>query len=790
MEEVKLSADADAATGKLPEGLTAAEAESLAKEGKINKTNEKVGKSYLKILADNLFTYFNLIWLIVTVLLVILRSYANLTFLLIVLPNVIISTVQEMRAKKTVEKLSVTTEPKASVVRDGALCEIAANEIVLGDVMLIESGRQILSDAVVIEGLAEANESLLTGEADAIKKEAGDVLLAGSFLVSGRVFAKVKSVGRDNYIHKIESAAKNFSAPSSNLFNDLNKLIKGIGIFMIPMAIALFVFNFLVSYKGDPTAAIVKTCGSVIGMIPSGIYLLVTLTLTLSVIKLSRKETLVSDMYSIEMLASADVVCLDKTGTITDGTMSVTDVTILDGTPCDDFARIMAAIEGGEDSINNTSRALIEHFGKDTEHPVLKKIPFSSARKYSALEIEGLGCFSVGAPHFVPCEITGEMERKIEERAGEGERVLVVARHGELCDEGVAIALISIADRIRPNAKETIESFQSQDVTLKVISGDHAKTVSTIAKKVGIRNADKFISCENLSDVELISAAEEYAVFGRVTPEQKVLLIKTLKSNGHIVAMTGDGVNDTLALKESNCAIAMADGSEMARGVSQIVLMNSDFATLPDVVREGRRCINNVRQSATLYLMKTLFVIMLSILSIVTLSGSVFDPKQLLLLEFCVIGLPSVLLALEPNNERIEGSFLETALARSFPDAIALLVPVLSLMIIEKFTPIGVDARNSIAMAVVTLVGFINLLTLCTPYTKWRAAVVGISATLLLVAVPVSILFLGDLFDFLPAFGNMRIFIITLAIGMLISVIMQIFRGKLEKFFASRLRKR
>ncbi len=773
-------------TEGIPEGLTAEEVAALKAEGKVNISDEAVGKSYGRIIRDNLLTYFNLVWLIVTVLLVLCKSFTNMTFLAIVIPNIVISIIQEMKAKRTVEKLSVTTEPKATVIRDGELVNIDACEIVLGDVMLIETGRQVLSDAIVVSGFAEANESMLTGESDAIKKQVGDKLLAGSFLVGGSVYARVINVGRDNYVHKIEKAAKSFRAPTSNLFHDLNKLIKSIGIFLIPMAAVLFFANFF-TYEKDIVTATVKTCGSVAGMIPAGIYLLVTLTLTLSVINLSKKRTLVQDMYSIEMLASADTVCLDKTGTITDGTMHVTAVTSLDGTELSEIERIMAHIEGTEQSINNTSAALIDRFGKDVSVKIIKKIPFSSARKYSAVSIVGLGAFSIGAPHFVPCPVSAELEDMVSAHAREGERVLILVRHpdGELENEGVATALMAISDRIRPGAKETIANFQEQGVTLKVISGDHAETVSTIAGRVGINNADKYISCEDITDEELVESAEKYAVFGRVTPEQKVLLVKTLRVNGHTVAMTGDGVNDTLALKESNCAIAMADGSEMACKVAHIVLMDSDFAALPEVVKEGRRCINNVRQSSVLYLMKTIFTIILSIISVVTFSGYPFEPRQFLLLEMCVIGIASVLLAIEPNNKRIEGNYLESVIIRSFPNALSMLVPVIMLMIVEKFITMSMDSRNSIAMSVIIVVAFINLIALCKPFTKWRATVVSIIGGLLIITIPVSVFLLGDMLLFRPALHNPLIFALTMIFGVAFTLVMQIFRGKIERIISN-----
>ena len=759
-------------------GLSSSEVQRERAAGHTNKTNEKNGKSYLKIVTDNLFTFFNFVWAIVAVILIIFRSFGNLTFLAVIIPNVLIAIIQEIRAKHTVDKIAVTTDPKAVVVRDGEHITVDSDDIVLGDIVKFEMGNQILADCVVVSGIAEANESMLTGESNAIRKEEGQTLLAGSYLVSGSVYCKVIKVGKDNYIHTIEKAAKNFKAPSSNLFRDLNRLIKYIGIFLVPMAAAMLVANYF-AYDGVWTTVIEKTSGSVIGMIPAGIYLLVTVTLTLSVIILARKRTLVQDMYSIEMLASADVLCLDKTGTITDGTMCVTLSESLDGTADDEIKRIMSYVEGSERSINNTSRALIEYFGS-SEGVVLDKIPFSSERKYSAVSIEGVGIYAIGAPHFVPCPVSDEVEARVREHAALGERVLLLSRLGSIDGEGEAVAMIAIADRIRPNAKETIEKFQEQGVLVKIISGDHAATVSAIAGKVGVSGYEKYISCESISDEELIEAAEEYTVFGRVSPEQKVLLVKALKAKGHTVAMTGDGVNDTLALKESNCAIAMAEGSDVARKVSQIVLLDSDFATLPDVVREGRRCINNVRQSAILFLMKTVFVICLAIYAAVTVSGYPFEPKQFVMLELFVIGIASVLLAIEPNNKRIEGAFLETVLVRSIPNALALFIPTLVAMIAANVASIPEPCRNAVAMLAVTLVGFVNLLFLCRPYTKWRAGVAGLIGALIVITLPVSIL-LKDLFIVLPAFDYPMYLIGVLLVGIAITLLFQLLRKNIEK---------
>ncbi len=771
-------------------GLTSDGVKAARERGETNKIKEKHGKSYLRIVSDNLFTFFNLVWAVVAIIMIAFKSFGNLTFAFVVVPNILLAIIQEARAKAAVDKLSVTTDPRATVLRDGQLVDIKASDIVKGDVMKLEISRQILSDSIVVSGICEVNESMLTGESVPVKKQAGDRLFAGSFLVSGSVMAEVDRVGKDNYINTLESAAKKHKKPTSNLFRSLDKLIKTIGIFMVPMTAAVAVCNYFVLSRelvGFELARAVaeKTCGAVIGMIPAGMYLLITVTLSLSVMSLARKKTLVSDMYSIEMLARADVLCLDKTGTITDGTMRVCDVVSLDGTDESEIGKIMAHLEGEDDAVNATSKALVAHFGR-AKAELNGSVPFSSSRKYSAADMVGVGIYAIGAPHFVPCEVSEELEREIEAHAERGERVLLLARLDSLEGAGTAVALVALEDRIRPGAEDTIRRFQEQDVTVKVISGDHAGTVSSIAKKVGIVNAERYISCEELSDEELVEAAEKYAVFGRVTPEQKVLLVKTMKAAGHTVAMTGDGVNDTLALKESNCAIAMADGSEVARAISQIVLMDSDFSHLPEVVREGRRCINNVRGSASLFVMKTIFTILVSVFSVFVLQTAYpFAPKNFLFLEFFVIGIASFLLAFEPNNERIRGNFLEYVISCSLPYAIAMLIPTFTLLLVHRMGGgITTGARDVLAMLVVTFVGFINLTNICRPYTKWRAFVAtGIGAFLALGIGGVALLdhfaLGGSEFGLGYALEDPLMLVITMAVGALSAYLMHIIREPL-----------
>lgn len=791
MLQVKTETPAEAA----PLGLTSDEVREKVARGEVNRTKDRTGKSIPRIIAENLFTFFNMVWAAVAVLLIVFHSPGNLNFLFVVIPNLLIAVILEIRAKRTVEKLSVTTDPRVTVIRDGKPAELRGDELVTGDVFRVELGQQILSDARVISGVCEVNESMLTGESDAIRKQEGDTLLAGSFLVSGGVYAEVVRVGKDNYVHRIEKEARSYKAPSSDLFRDLNKLIKYIAAFMVPMTFVLAFSNYR-AYHGDVQKTVEMTSGSVIGMIPAGIYLLVTVTLTLSVIKLARKKTLVQDMYSIEMLARADVLCLDKTGTITDGTMHVTDVLPLGDATDEEITAAMACIEGAEESINNTSRALIDRFGRTEGLTVTERVPFSSERKYSAVSAEGAGIFSLGAPHFVKAPVDEETDRKIAAYAAKGERVLLLAKHDKIDTVGVPMALIAIADRIRPNAGETIRGFQEQGVTIKIISGDHAATVSSIAKRVGVLHAEKYLSCEGLSDERLVAEAENYTVFGRVTPEQKVLLIKTLRKNGHTVAMTGDGVNDTLALKESNCAIAMADGSSVASKVSQIVLTNSDFATLPDVVREGRRCINNVRMSAVLFLMKTFFTIGLSLYAVATFSGYPLQPKDLMLIETFVIGIAAVLLALEPNNKRIEGSFISTVIRRSLPNAIALLLPAIALVVLRDTGVIDAATCSAMVMSAVTIAGFVNLIGLCRPYTRWRIAVIIAVLAMVVVTLIVNLTLLGDWLAIRKTVENLPLFFFVAGVSALFAALMQVIRPLLDRLldrifgFFSRLHKK
>lgn len=716
----------------------------------VNDTKQKSSKSYLKIFADNLFTFFNLIYLIIFVATIVLMtkfnqgSVGDLLFVVIISANIIIAIWQEIKSKKTVERLNLVTMPKVTVIRAGKEKKIFSKNIVLDDVIKLTTGNQVPADAVVLDGKVEVNESLLTGESDAIKKDVSDTLYAGSFIISGTVYARVDKVGKDSYIQTIAKQAKRFSAPRSNLNKDMNRLVKIIGIMIIPVA-GLLAFAGFVDC-GDWPLAIKKTFGAVIGMVPAGMFLLITIALSMGVVKLAKKNTLVQNMYSIEMLARTNVLCLDKTGTITDGTMKVVDVIALSKKEYD-INEIVANMLSAQRSGNVTSNALVDRFSNKATLEIEKNIEFSSKRKHMATQFKGIGVFALGAPEFVNVELKKEQQEIYFAESNKGNRVLLLAKGAafdgdNLPEKMEPIAFITIEDHIRDDAIDTINWFKNNGVDIKIISGDNPVTVANIAKKVGVEKADKFISLEGIAIDDIDTIADNYTVFGRVSPEQKYALIKALKAKGKVVAMTGDGVNDTLALKEADCSIAMADGSEVARGLSNIVLMDSKFSSLPQVVREGRQVVNNVQQSSSLYLMKTTLTFLLSFISIVTLSMYPFSSGQMLLLEMFVIGLPSVLLALQPNDKLIEGDFLPMVLKKSVPYGFVMFLSVLVCMILQK---VGILAsqleQDSACILMILITGFLNLVLICKPFNLLKRITVVMSGSLISVGLVVAYFF-------------------------------------------------
>ena len=706
-------------------GLTVEQVVERVNKGHINKSSTTNNKTIASIILNNVFTFFNILCFAVAACLIVAGSFKNLVFLVITLANTLIGIIQEIRAKTTIEKLNLLTAPTTKVIRGGAEYDVTTEEVVIDDIAIYSNGKQIVADCILIDGAVECNESLLTGESVPIKKNKGDVLLAGSFISSGSCRARVDKIGDDCYVEQLSKKAKTYKKPKSELFNSLNSIIKVIGIIIIPIAVLMYLNNY--SIFGTYSESVIKTAGAVIGMIPAGMFLLSSIALTVSVIRLAQKKTLVQDLYCVEMLARVNVLCLDKTGTITDGTMKVFNCVEVQNKSGYTLKRIMGSFLSSLSDNNQTSQSLINYFGYNQELKPIEKVPFSSSRKLSAVSFEGAGTYILGAPEFVlPNLKDGKHKDIIDQYAKDGYRVLVLATSpnpiskGNIPTNRSLVAIIVLEDHIRDDAIETIKWFKENDVKIKIISGDNPLTVAEIAKRVGVDNTENFINLEGMSESQIISAANKYTVFGRVTPDQKAILVKAMKAQGNTVAMTGDGVNDILALKESDCAIAMASGSDAVRSVSHMVLLDSKFSNMPQAVFEGRRVINNVQKSSALFFMKTLFTIFFSIIVLALGQAYPFAPLQLYMLEFFIIGIPSFFLALQPNKNRIKGKFIFNLFKNAIPGALTILINVMACYGFVWLTQGSLDDTvliSSMATIVLTFTGIAMLLKLCKPFT-------------------------------------------------------------------------
>ena len=703
-------------------GLTSEIVEQRKEDNLVNKVSDGKGKTVMGIIFSNFFTFFNMLYFVITILFIVLKSYDNLMFLTTIIPNLIIGIIQEIKAKRMMDKLSLMSAPTTTVIRDGEKLEIPVSEIVLDDIIFYTAGKQICADSIVLEGFIEVNESLLTGEADAILKQPGDLLLSGSFVVSGMAVARVDKVGKDNYIEKLSKDAKMYLKPRSEILRSLNGIIKFVSLIIIPLA----VMTYLTSSRDAPRdylgflnkQGIIKAASSMLAMIPAGLFLLTSMALFVSVIRLARVKTLVQELYCIEMLARVNMLCLDKTGTITDGTMRVTDCIEIKNPTDYTIREIIGSMMQTFEETNPTADALINYFEKNTVLKATDKIPFSSKRKFSAVTFGDIGTFVLGAPEFVLTSGFDRIAAKVERYAAQGNRVLLLGltkskvKPDETPRGVTPVCLIILEDHIRDDAIETIEYFKQNGVDIKVISGDNPVTVSKIALRAGIEGAERYISLAGLTDDEVRDSVFEYNVFGRVSPEQKRILIKTLKEHKKTVAMTGDGVNDILALKEADCSIAMASGSEAARYVSHLVLMDSNFSSMPRVVQEGRRVINNIQKTSTLYLVKTLFSILLTIMYIIlgTQTGAIrmsypFSAKNLYLIEWFAIGIPSFFLALQPNRELVQGKFLPNVVKSVLPGALTVVILHLLLNFIRILPGFeGLHANNAVFTTILTIV--------------------------------------------------------------------------------------
>lgn len=749
-------------------GLTLEQVQERVEKGQTNQTPNRNVKTYKRIFFENTVTFFNILCLVVAISLICVGAWSNCIFMLIILVNTAIGIIQEVRAKKTIEKLSLLTAPAVKVVRAGVEQTITTDEVVIDDILVLSNGKQVVADARIVDGSIEVNESMLTGESLPIKKKVGDTILAGSFVVSGTCKARVEKVGQNNYIQQLSAKAKQYKRPQSELFNSLRGIIKVIGIIIIPISILMILNNYTAT--NSITQTITQTAGSIIGMIPSGMFLLCSVTLTVSVIKLSRRQALVQDLYCVEMLARVNVLCLDKTGTITDGTMKVYNCIQLSNTNFT-LKRIMGSMLSALGDNNQTSQALINYFGYNKELRPTATLPFSSTRKLSAVTFENAGTYIMGAPEFVipnnPDEKTNSL---VEQYSKDGYRVLLVAHSDQKIEKDAvpstrtAIALLILEDKIRDDAVSTIAWFKNNDVKVKIISGDNPLTVAEIAKRVGVENTENFINLEGLNEKQVIAAATKYTVFGRVTPEQKAILIKAIKADGNTVAMTGDGVNDILALKEADCSIAMASGSEAVRSVSHMVLLNSDFGSMPATVLEGRRVINNVQKSSALYFMKTIFTIVFSIICLIMRSPYPLSTVQMFLLETFVIGIPSFFLAFQANDKRISGKFIYNLVRNALPGAITLILNVGAVYLFTYLTNGNISEHleviSTMCALVVTFTGFGLLIRLCKPWTWLTSLLFG---TMLIGAV-LGIVLMPSFFNLISIDLTSKLFVIILAI--------------------------
>jgi len=708
-------------------GLTDAEVRQRIEQGLVNHNSDIKSKSIKRIVLENLITPFNILNFVLAVMILIVGSYKNLLFMGVIICNIFIGTVQEIRAKKTIDKLSLIAEPKAHVIRNGIKQEIAIHDIVMDDITFLGAGNQVCSDAVVIEGECEVNESLLTGESEPVLKQPGDHLLSGSFIISGNCHARVEHVGKDNYAAQITDNAKYVKKPNSEIMRWTNRIIKYIGFTLIPVGIALFCKQVFISHQGF-NDAIVGVVAALIGMIPEGLILLTSVVFAVSIIRLSQHKTLVQELYCIETLARVDVLCLDKTGTITEGTMEVTDVLPLHDTTNEELNIALGSLIHALEDDNPTFNAVKTYCDKYDKLTCNHIVPFSSARKWSGASFDENGSYIFGATEFI-LKDSSPYQEIIKEHSEKGQRVLMLAhsphqiQDKELPAEIHPMAFLFISDKIRAEAPDTLAYFAEQGVDIKIISGDNAITVANIAKKAGLKTAEQYVDATTLQTPEEIKeAAQKYSVFGRVTPQQKLDLVKALKEQGHTVAMTGDGVNDVLALKESDCSIAMASGSDAARTVSQLVLLDSNFASMPKILKEGRRSINNLQRSSSLFLTKTIFSTINAILFIFLHFDYPFQPIQLTLISALTIGAPSLILALEPNKERIKGKYIVNVIRKSIPGAMTMVFNIVALAIVCSFIHFNSTEISTLAVMITGFAGLLVLLKVSLPFNWIRCA--------------------------------------------------------------------
>ncbi len=738
-------------------GLTDEQVNARIAEGKVNADENPNTRTYKQIVRENTLTFFNFLNLVLLVLVLLVGSYKNAFFVCIIIINTLIGIAQEIRAKKTIDKLAILTARKSVVIREGQKWTVPTEELVLDDVVCLKTGDQVPADARILEGSLEVNESLLTGESDNLPKNEGDELFSGSFVTSGEACCQIIHVGKDNYAAQITSEAKEFKRHNSELKNSLNAILKVISIIIVPLGALLFYKQYYI--VGDTFRdSVVSMVAGVLGMIPEGLVLLTSVALTLGALVLANKKTLVQELYCIETLARVDTLCLDKTGTITEGTMCVervepyvstgrveiaaTESEPAESTEAEEQVQTDSAFMEEIDVImgnmmyvlkdqNATIDALRKRFPAKQDMTPEHVIPFSSDRKYSGAVFEEKGTYLMGAAQFLFPEDNEELTEKCQAYAEEGLRVLVLAHSSQNAEgtelpEGLEpLALMLLTDVIREEAPDTLAFFDSQEVDLKVISGDDPVTVAAIARRAGLKNADSYVDATTLTtEEELQDAVAQYSVFGRVTPQQKKAMVQALQSQGHTVAMTGDGVNDVLALKEADCSIAMAQGSDAAKNIANVVLLDSNFASMPHIVNQGRRVVNNIRTAASMFLIKTMFSVMLSLLTIFFGNAYPFEPIQMSLISACAVGIPTFLLAQENNYEKIDHTFLRHVFINAFPAAITITFCVFAVMLVCQNVYHSMAMLNTACVLVTGWNYMAALKTVYAPLNTYRKVII------------------------------------------------------------------
>ena len=703
-------------------GLSEKQVLNRIEKGQVNKLDDDKTRSNWEIIRDNVFTLFNLFNVLIAIALLYVGAYTNLFYMAIIILNCAIGIYQEIHARNLVKKLSVLKERKVKVLRDGKEQEILVDEIVLDDVVLLEMGSQIVADSVVLEGEMEVNESLLTGESDAIFKQKGDSLLSGSYVVSGKCLAKVEKVGKDNFASHITSETKKYKRAQSELVDSMKKVTRMTSFAIIPIGVLLFVLAYFMRHAGE-FDSVVTTAAALLGMLPKGLMLLITISLATGVIKLAKKKVLVQDLYSVETLAHVDTLCLDKTGTITEGRMRVSDLWVINDKvlkfPLKD---VMSAFGLQMNDNNATFLALKDYFQENVTFEVLDKVAFSSERKWSSISFKEVGTVVVGAPERLIERTDEKLSKKVLDTQKEGKRILGIAYTNEVIKEEILpglqmIGYIVLDDPLRKNAKEMLGFFKKQQVDIKIISGDNPLTVSSIAKKAGLEEYNSYIDLSTITNDEDIKAiVNDYSIFARVLPHQKKLIVEALQSEGKTVAMTGDGVNDVIALKQADCSITLPEASDVARQVSQIVLLNSDFSVLKDVLMEGRRVVNNITNVARIFFIKTIYSVLLSIFNIITNTPFPFIPIQITLIDLAIEGYTSFFLSFKRNDTPIEGTFLRTVFKNALPYALTIIVSLVILTFMQEGLHVSAQEILTIEYLTIGGVSVFAVIAACRPF--------------------------------------------------------------------------